>query len=514
MSRKARFALVALCLLAWFGYRYASEHSKPANKATTTRSTAAPVPTRMFGRIAFQPCTLPSPTGAPSVEAQCGKFDVAENPALPKGRRIALNIAWIPAVDDNRDISDPVFMLAGGPGQSATRSYAIVARAFREVGKHRGVVLIDQRGTGESNPLICDARDDETPTSHGPDAGATARTAAEHCRDALSKRADLRFYTTSDAIRDLDAVRAALGVDKINLLGISYGTRVAQQYARRYPQHTRTLVLDSVAPNTIYLGNDFARNLESALDLQFDQCSKRPDCAKPLGNPRERLNTLMTTLRTQPPLVTYRDANTGESKQETLTPEHVAALARMYAYVPDAAAVLPLLLNEGAKGRYDGLMALSKMLADDLSDQMAMGMQLSVICAEDADGLRSDPAMAGSLLGNVLISTLLAQCEVWPKGQRPADFHAPLRSDVPALLLSGELDPVTPPAYAEAVAKTLPNARTLVLRGQGHNVIGAGCMPKLLAQFFDSADAKSLDTNCLSTLSYTPPFTTFNGWTP
>jgi pimeloyl-ACP methyl ester carboxylesterase len=145
---------------------------------------------------------------------------------------------------------------------------------------------------------------------------------------------------------------------------------------------------------------------------------------------------------------------------------------------------------------------------------MAYGMQLSVICSEDADGVRGDPSMAASLLGNALVDVLVAQCAVWPKGGRPVDFHKPLATAVPALLISGELDPVTPPSYADEVVKSLRNGRALVLRGQGHNVIGAGCMPKLFAQFIDKADAKALDAKCLDKLAYTPPFTDFNGWDP
>ena len=96
----------------------------------------------------------------------------------------------------------------------------------------------------------------------------------------------------------------------------------------------------------------------------------------------------------------------------------------------------------------------------------------------------------------------------------PRDFHAPLSTNVPALLLSGELDPVTPPAYADQVAKFLPNGRSLVLRGQGHNVGATGCMPKLVGQFIESLDAKSLDAKCLDSIGYVPPFTGYNGWEP
>jgi pimeloyl-ACP methyl ester carboxylesterase len=186
----------------------------------------------------------------------------------------------------------------------------------------------------------------------------------------------------------------------------------------------------------------------------------------------------------------------------------------MYAYAPLAASILPLLLHEADQGRYESLMALSKMLGTSMSDQMMYGMQLSVVCSEDASGLKDDAAMAKSLLGNVLVELMQAQCAVWPKGEVPGDFHTPLATKVPALLLSGELDPVTPPAYADQVVKSLSNGRALVLRGQGHNVIGVGCMPKVFAQFLDTANASTVDVKCLDSLAYTPPFTSFNGWEP
>ena len=516
MSRKSRFILALAIIAGVLGYR-AWQHQAPRKDAGPQKPVAAePAPERKLGRIAFRPCTLTPPVGT-SVEAQCGTMSVAENPALPNGRRIALNIAWMPSDDSGDHFPDPVFMIAGGPGQSSTDSFAPLMPAFGELRKHRDIVLVDQRGTGKSNPLQCRFEDDKgaAKADDGAEQSPEAmRAATIKCRDQLSKIADLRFYTTTDAIRDLDAVRTAIGADKVNLMGVSYGTRVAQQYAMRYPQHTRTIVLDSVAPNAIFLGNDFARNLESALDLQFGRCAKTPSCAKTLGNPRERLDTLMAKLRDDSPLVRYRDASTGEMHEEHLRPAHVAGLTRMYAYVPLASSILPLLLHEASEGRYEQLMSLSKMLSGSLEDNMMAGMQLSVVCSEDAAGLRVDAAMSSSILGNSLVDLLQAQCAVWPKGEVPRDFHAPLATPVPALMLAGELDPVTPPAYAEQVAKTLPNGRVLVLRGQGHNVIGAGCMPKVFAQFLQTADAKHLDAKCLDSLAYTPPFTTFNGWEP
>ncbi|MDR6841807.1 alpha/beta hydrolase [Pseudoxanthomonas sacheonensis] len=478
--------------------------------ALLTLACAANAQNRKLGSLEFKTCSLSTPFSGDALAAQCATLQVPENPAAPNGRKIGLKIAWIPADKDDAAEPDPVFMLAGGPGQSALESYPSTAGAFAETRKKRHLILVDQRGTGASNALTCKEPFDETqlPTPQA------ASDYTKRCLVSLSKRADPRFYTTSEAIQDLDAVRKAIGAAQINLVGISYGTRVAQQYAAKYPASTRTLVLDSVAPNSLVLGNEFSRNLEDALDLQFALCAKTPACVRRMGNPREKLRALMAKLETDPPLVTYRDGITGESKQEKLTPALVAGLVRMYAYMPLASSLLPLQLNEAANGRYDALMALSKMLGDQMADSITLGMQLSVICSEDGGELKANPADEGTLLGNDFSRYLAAQCAVWPKGTRPAGFRAPLKTKVPALLLSGEFDPVTPPRYGDAVVKSLPNGRHLVLRGQGHNVIGIGCMPKLMGQFIDTADAGKLDAKCLAKLAYTPPFTGFYGWEP
>jgi len=511
--------VVAVGALAYVGYGYfkpASHDARPpASAATAERAPADPVPPRKLGALEFQPCTLAPKLSIATVAAQCTHMAVPEDYAHPEGRKIQLAIAWVPS--KNQDASDPVFMLAGGPGQSALESYPGIADAFDETLKKRSVILVDQRGTGGSNPLACEDKKgdkssvEQQSTESSPDA---VRRFTERCRDSLEAKADLRFYTTSDAIRDLDAVRSAIGAEQIDLVGISYGTRVAQHYARRYPTHARTVVLDSVAPNELILGNEFARNLDDALAMTFKQCGKTPHCVERMGDPRANLTALLAQLKATPVPVDYRDPMTGEEKTETLTRGHLALVARMYAYLPALAASLPLTLAEAKKGRYEPLMAQAKLVSGELGDSMTAGMQLSVICSEDGDELKADPAYADSVLGNELIDTLREQCAVWPHGQRPADFHEPLKSDLPILVLEGEFDPVTPPRYGEQVVKNLSHGRLLVLRGQGHNVIPIGCMPKLMARFIDTADAKSLDAHCLDKLSDPQPFTSFSGWEP
>lgn len=465
---------------------------------------------RPLGKLDFKPCALSAPLSGSVVQAQCTTLAVPEDPKAPNGRKIDLRIGWIPAGRDDAAEPDPVFMLAGGPGQSALDSYPQVQPAFAEVVKKRNVILVDQRGTGGSNPLQCPNPSE----GMDPDSPQAAGDYARQCMAKLEKKADLRFYTTGEAIADLDTVRQAIGADKIDLVGVSYGTRVAQQYAATYPQHTRAVVLDGVAPNSLVLGNEFAVNLEHALDLQFGRCAKDAACTRKLGDPRQRLNALMKTLKDTPPTVTFRDPATGVSKQETLHAGDVAVLVRMSAYLPLMTATLPLQFSEAAQGRYDTLAATANMIGSSLADAMAMGMQLSVICAEDGSELKADPSQEGSLLGNAIVEGLKAQCEVWPKGTRAASFRKPLSTNVPTLLLSGEFDPVTPPRYGDEVAKSLPNARHLVLRGQGHNVIAVGCTPQLLGKFLDGLNPKALDAKCLDKLTVTPPFTGFYGWDP
>jgi len=473
-------------------------------------------PSRQFGQLRFEPCSLQGVGGGTTTEAQCARHEVPEDPARPQGRRIALNLAWLPATSQAGGSGDPVFFLAGGPGQAATEHAAVVNQALAEVRKQRDIVLIDQRGTGRSNPLACvDARGEPMELDQTAPSARDYAEFAQVCAASIAGRADPRLYTTTEAVADLEAVRAALRVEQVNLVGVSYGTRVAQQYAARHPQHTRTLVLDGVAPNDLVVGGEFAGTLEDALALQSAQCQRLPECRARFGTDmREQLRALMARLAAAPVQVEYRDPGTGASKREELTEHTVAGLAFAFSYAPQTASLLPLVLDEAARNRYGPLMSLAQMMSGEMAGQMTQGMQWSVVCAEDAPRYRARPGDAGTVLGAELATMFFAPCANWPAGSAPADFHAPLSSPVPALLLSGEIDPVTPPRYAERVLRGLPNGRHFELSGQGHNVFGIGCMPKLLGQFLESADAAALDAGCLDTVGYVPPFTSFNGWSP
>lgn len=478
----------------------------------------APVPrpdgdsaVRRLGDIDFEPCALSGLMGGASVDARCGTLSLPENPAAPGGRRIDVHVTWLPAGDRGEPAADPVFFIAGGPGQAASDYAAAVSAALREVRKQRHVFLVDQRGTGRSAALACPPAVEERFAR-----SAVPEDIVEYARQcAAGQKADPRFYTTTQAVADLDAVRRALGVPQVNLVGGSYGTRVAQQYAATHPQATRTLVLDGVVPNDLVAGGEFARMFERTLRLRTKACKADPACARRYPvDLRTQVATLKEKLDAAPVDVDYRDPATGEAKRERLTGQTVVSLAHLFSYMPHAASMLPVVFDEASQGRYGPLMALASYGGTAAQGAMNRPMQWSVICAEDADRYREHPADADTVLGRDASRLFFAACEHWPRGTRPVGFVKPLTGDVPALLISGELDPVTPPEYGERVAKALPNARHFVLDGQGHGLMGTGCMPKLIGQFIERADASSLDAKCLDSIGPVPPFTSFNGWEP
>jgi pimeloyl-ACP methyl ester carboxylesterase len=374
-----------------------------------------------YGQLTFKPCSL-SIARVAAVEAQCATLAVPENPDEPNGRKIDLAIALVVA----RGVADPdpILMITGGPGQSALESYPQMQYAFEDALRNRNVLLVDARGTGASHPLKCEEeKKPDAPIEEESATPALAQSLAERCRDALAKTSDLRYYATGDHVRDLDLVREKLGVEKLNVYGVSYGTRVAQQYAKRYPQHTRTVTLDSPVPNTLVLGQEHARNLEAALKLQFARCREDAACARNLGDPAVKLDALRTRLRAgNLSAVRYRDPVSGEWRSEKPTYGHLAMLLRLYAYAPEAASMLPLIVHDASEDHYEGLLAQVRSLSSGLSDSIMHGMELSVMCTEDRE-LAPAPADSGTVMGAEFVDFVRAQCAAWPKGERAVDFR-------------------------------------------------------------------------------------------
>src|SRR5207244_12853121 len=186
-----------------------------------------------------EPCRLPGI----DEELLCGRLTVFENRLTRAGRTIDLSVVVLPAFDQNTK-AEPLFDLAGGPGAAATESATFYAGQGKGYRRRRDVVLVDQRGTGKSNPLSLPGK--RTPEDYPSEMSPV--DCVKSLRQTLERRADLTQYTTSIAMDDLDDVRARLGYDRINLIGSSYGTRAALVYLRQHPERVRTVTLIGVAP--------------------------------------------------------------------------------------------------------------------------------------------------------------------------------------------------------------------------------------------------------------------------
>jgi len=458
---------------------------------------------------------LTHPTRLVSLKAECATLEVPENPS-GEGRRITLSIVRDPAISE-RKAPDPLFILAGGPGMGAQEMYASTAAAFARVGRDRDIILVDQRGTGRSTPLACDLDPegdwlkDTEPTPAAIDAEARA------CLDKLAARHDVRQYTTSVAVRDLETVRQALGAERINLYGVSYGTRVAQHYLRRHPDHVRSVILDGVVPPGLALGPAIATDAETALARILKRCTAQPACRSAFGDPAATYRSLMARLRAAPQEVRLPDPRTGELRTLRFGHRHLAAVLRLSSYSASQASLLPVALHEAAtKDNFTPLASSLLMLHDSLESSIAAGMHYSVVCAEDIPftGRIDRARLETTYMGAETMDSLQRVCALWPRGPMDADFKQPLSTAVPVLLLSGADDPVTPPAYGEAALRGLADARHIVLAGEGHGQLGASCIDKVLRDFVATAEPSTLDLKCLDRRAATPFFTSLAGPPP
>jgi pimeloyl-ACP methyl ester carboxylesterase len=466
-------------------------------------------------QINLEPCRLEHPFRMLALTAECGVFVTPENPDVPQGRKIELFVARVPAISFNKK-PDPLFLIAGGPGTSAVDLYTSSSGPFDRVRRERDIILLDQRGTGRSHRLDCDYGHENL----------FARVEDVHvaeenrkCRDDLAKKSDLRQYTTSIAVRDLDAVRAALGYQRINLFGNSYGTRVAQHYARRYPQATRTLILDGVVNPEVVLGPSIAIDAERALERILERCGADAACAKAFQDPGADYHALRTRLAARPEPTMVSDAATGRPIHFDFTARHLSAVLRFASYNDDQAALLPLSLHMAAhEGNFTPMASQFRVFANSLEASFAYGMHNSVACSEDTpliDATKLDlAALNATHMGAEQVQQLIEACDQWPRGVVDADLHSPLKSDAAALLLSGADDPVTPPQYAAQAQRGFADSKHVIVAGHGHGQFGAPCVDRIMAAFIDAGTAKGLDTSCTQKLKPMPFFITLAGPSP
>lgn len=457
-------------------------------------------------------CPRPGQVALTSIYAEslCGNIPVYEDRAAASGRKINLNVMVIPATGERRE-PDPIFFLAGGPGQAATEVGPMLFGRLDNLVKHRDIVLVDQRGTGKSNSLACDMGDDPFANATSP-LDKVESVQMDKLKTCLGKLdANPALYTTPIAMDDLDEVRRTLGYEKINLYGISYGTRAALVYLRRHGDTVRSVILDSVAPLTMTIPARVAVDAQHAFDRLLADCAADTSCHTAFPELGEHFENLLATLRQNPARVTIKQPRTGENIDVLIEARTVTRLIRGILYDRTLSSLLPLALHEAWMGNFQPLVTLSYSITGEDAG-MSIGMMASVLCSEDMR--RSYSADSTHDFDNALYHSLKPICDFWPRGDIPADYFQPVKSDVPVLLASGKLDPITPPEYAIDAAKTLSNSAEVIVPGVGHGATFHGCMPEVMEKFLDTLAPGKLDTTCVGSLRRPPFFTSFAGTAP
>jgi pimeloyl-ACP methyl ester carboxylesterase len=434
----------------------------------------------------LSPCAIEGVEGV----ALCGTLEVLENGAAPQGRKIPLRVVVLKATGA-APVADPVYLLTGGPGQAATERIAAFAREHTRTRVQRDLVLVDQRGTGGSNPLRCEVPQED-------DADEVLRQRARACLERNAASADVRFYTTPQAADDLEAVRIALGHERINLDGGSYGTRLALVYLRSHSERVRSVVLRGVSPTDFRNPLPFSQAGQAALDALLEACRADAKCGSAFPELGAKFQQVLDTLQRAPVSVELKP-ETGPTKTVRISRERFAQLVHLVLFITPLARQLPFLIHRASQGHFDEFAALAVAFEDAIAAQIYWGLQLAVVCPEDLaritpeDVARETP---GTFLGDSLIRSYQIMCAEWPRATMPADYWQPVQASVPALLFSGDRDPSTPPHFGQDVADHLPLSRHLVLPGATH-INPSGCVDKVVSEFIAAGTVQGLDTACL-----------------
>ena len=464
--------------------------------------------------LALEECRISAGPGYPSIKARCGTLQRPLNPADPDSPPIELRVAVVPALNLSPE-TDPVVPIAGGPGQGTVEFYAMLQGAFEPLRRNRDILLVDQRGTGESARMDCPIDDDALIF----EAEFNLEDTVEFIGECLEKLPyDPRYFTTSVAVTDLEAVRVALGYSALNLYGVSYGSRVAQHFARRYPDSTRTVVIDGVVPPQLSLGPEIATESQKAVDSILARCTGDAACNERFPDLAATFARIVAQLREGPVEVSVPHPNTGRVEVIALGEGQFAGAVRLLAYSPTTIALLPLFIHEAGRGNWVPIAGQYMMTALEMSDMLALGMHNAVMCTEDVPFLDRTTidydGIDASYMGSYQLDTLEAICSSWPAGPIDNEFKVPLATDLPFLLLSGDADPITPPRYADLAAVDLGNALHLTGRHQGHGQIAVGCTSQLIADFVEAADPAAVDDECMERNFVMPFFLDFSGPAP
>lgn len=448
-------------------------------------------------------------------QVQCGSLQVPVNYQQAEGDQLAINFAVLPAID-NSDNKAPLMFLAGGPGQSAVELAAMIRRMFNEVRKTHDIILVDQRGTGKSSPLQCEEFDQSEQSPYSIIPKDFKGEDITECLEQFS--VDLSQFTSENAIRDFDAVRQALGHQQIHLYGGSYGTRAALVYQRMFPQSLRSVVLDSVGPIEVPIGL-FGQSSARSFNLLVENCMANSACKTAYPNLAQEYQSLIERLAKAPVEQEIIHPRLGEKTTFKLTKDKLVGQIRMQLYGLGGRSLVPLVIHQAYLGNYRPIIGLISQSDVENSNAMYIGLTFNIVCNEDVPKFTPEAIINdgknnfggdGKGADNSHHAWNIA-CPLWPTYSVDESFYQPVTAQIPTLILSGNLDPVTPPSNGEHSAATLPNSRHIIVKSAAHIVAGNGCASDVISEFIETLDLDALDASCLEELPEETFMTSLNG---
>jgi len=445
--------------------------------------------------LSLTPCNI---TGL-AEPARCGALEVPENPQRPNGRQLSIGVVVIPAtVAPARP--DPIAVLMGGPGEDAIGDAADLAARFAALRKDRDLLLVDQRGTGQSGALHCDLYSPENPSASMRD--LFPLDAVKRCEQQLSEHADLTQYTYTHFANDLEQVRVALGYGPLNLSAGSYGTRAAQVFMRAFPNSVRTAYLGSVVPIDIAIPGPFALTSQGALEKTLDACLATADCKAAFPNLRAEFREMVIQLDSGHVRVTIP----GSTKTAALDRGRVAEWFRSKLYRPRTAVSLPWLIHRASLGDWAPIATGLLEDARAYDGALSFGLLLSITCSDDVPFVREQVGSMATFLGDYRLRQQRSACRVWPKVAVPKGYRLPVQSKIPTLFVSGDEDGCTPLSFMKHASTGFAQHINLTERGQGHTEWN-DCVAAVYEQFVRSGTTRGLPTSQCGPVPR-PPFKT------
>ncbi len=441
-------------------------------------------------------------------QVKCGSINVPSNYNKPAGTQLTINFAILPAIDNTKN-KTPLMFLAGGPGQAAVELAAHIRNGFTEIRKTRDIILVDQRGTGKSHPLQCDESQQAKLYSIIPEEFDEKEVLT--CIEDLQKNNELSQFTSENAIRDFDQIRKALGHEQINLYGGSYGTRAALVYMRLFPESLKSVVLDSVGPVEVPIGL-FGLSSARSFELLMTHCKAEKTCNNAYPNLVNEYEAVIKRLTHSTVSLSVSHPRLGTQTPFNLSKGKFIGTLLTSLYSMETRSMLPLVIHQAYKKNYQPLLGL--IAATDGGMNMYVGLHFNIVCNEDMP--RITPDMMKRDRDNTFgkgetHKAWQIACPLWPKYEVDKNFTQSVTANIPTLILSGDLDPVTPPSNGDKSAATLPNTHHIVSKNSAHIVASTVCGVSIVNEFLNTLSPKTVDDSCLNELPSEEFMTSLNG---